>query len=131
MIQIKIERIGDNNQEYFSLWDKVLSDLIPGLGNAVIGKPPALAFCAEITGLHPKFKFERKFLKPNRDYSQANRIGSRGVFDYYNLEEGKIYDIKAPRTWKHTDRYYCRVMKESIVRMDESEVIECLKNRSE
>ena len=106
MIQIKLERIGDE----------------------VLGSP---CFCAEITGLHPKFKFERRFLKPNRDYSQANRTGSRGVYDYFNLDEGKIYDIKSPQSWKSVDRYYCRIEGGRIVRMDEDEVYRCLKNRLE
>ena len=132
MIQIKLERIGDDVRSYAKLCRGIIDEALgKGLGSAVVGNIPSPCFCAEITGLHPKFKFERRFLKPNRDYSQANRTGSRGVYDYFNLEDGKIYDIKSPQSWKSVDRYYCRIEGGRIVRMDEDEVYRCLKNHSE
>jgi hypothetical protein len=63
---------------------------------------------AEIVGTHPTFGFAREFLSPLRDYSEANSVGSRGVFLYYQLGVGKIYEVSARLSWKKKDRYFCR-----------------------
>lgn len=131
MVQIKIERIGDDTSQQLGFYRKMTNKLIPGLGDMTFGKTPSSAWCAEITGLHPKFKFERKFLKGNRSYVNANRVGSRGVFDYFNLENGKLYEVSSPVSWKNIDRYFCRIENDELIRMDSDEVLKCLKNRSE
>jgi hypothetical protein len=93
---------------------------------------PKRAWCAEIRlGLDPKYGFKRKFLRGQKDYSEANGPGSRGVYKYYNLEEGKIYEINSPQSWKHDDRYFCRIENGEEVRLEKTEVIECLKKELE
>ena len=119
MIQIKIERIGDNLSSRMKLYTKQINNILPGLGEAVIGKFPSRGWCAEIIGLHPKYKFDRRFLKPNVDYSQANGIGSRGVYLYYNLDENHIYEISEPKSWKRTDRYFAIVKDNKLCRITE------------
>lgn len=67
------------------------------------------AWVAEIVGYEDKFYYARRFLRPVVDYSDANSVGTRGVYRYYWLELGKIYDVSEPLTWRKTDRYFCRV----------------------
>lgn len=130
MIQIKLERIGDDTWANLELGRRMVNDVLPGAGEVAIGAWPQRAWCAEITGLDQRYGFERRFLSPNVSYIDANSIGSRGVFAYYNLREGQIYEVSSPLSWKRTDRYFCRVDGSSLVRMSRKEVDEWLKNHS-
>jgi len=44
----------------------------------------------------------------HKDYSRANRMGSRGVTVSYMLEPGR-YMVKSPVSWRKTDMYICAV----------------------
>jgi hypothetical protein len=130
MVQIKLERIGDDRDYAFDLGRAQADAVFPGLGNMVFGKRKfCKAWCAEVIGFHEQYKFARTFLKPNRDYTEANSMGSRGVYDYFNLENGKIYDISSPSSWKKVDRYYCRVENNQMRRITENEVEQWLNDR--
>jgi len=127
VIQIRLERIGDDTKALSDLWRRVLDDSIgSGTGDTIIGRMPHRAWCAEITGQ----ALDHRFLRPAVDYREANRIGSRGVYAYYNLEEGHVYHISEPKSWKTTDRYYCRVENGRIVRMSNEETCQWLSTRS-
>lgn len=67
--------------------------------------------------------FLREFLRGNKDYSEANSKGSRGVYKYYYLEEGYIYEVSEPTSWKNTNRYFCRVENGEEIEMSKEEVI--------
>jgi hypothetical protein len=56
------------------------------------------------------------------DYSEANSVGSRGVFKCYWLKEQAYYEVSAPQSWRDTDRYFCEVINGEIVRMTKEEV---------
>lgn len=45
----------------------------------------------------------------HRDYSGANSKGTRGVMVVYTLEEGVIYWIKEPTSWRSASRYFAIV----------------------
>ena len=61
----------------------------------------------ELTGLSPgEGGFLKRVLSPHKDYSKANSVGSRGVFAFYLLEEGKIYEVMSPQSWGNTNHYY-------------------------
>jgi hypothetical protein len=128
MVQIKIERIGDDVDQTLKFWTMVTNDLIPGLGDITFGKKTSRAWCAEIVGIHPKYKFKRKFLIANRDYSHSNKGGSRGIYDYFNLENKHIYEISSPISWKSTDRFFCKIENNQLIRITKEEAEECLKN---
>lgn len=122
-IFIELELRGDDVGQLGKMYASIGNDITPGLGTSIFSIPPS-AWIAEITGTDPKYKFKREFLRYKKDYSRANSVGSRGVYANYILESGKIYDIK-----EHKDRFYCTVTDNgNIVRLSESEVIECLKN---
>jgi hypothetical protein len=93
-------------------------------------RAPNRAWVAEIVGIHPKWKFTREFLRGKRDLTHASRNASRGVYFYYTLQPGRLYEVSNPVSNKHTDRYFCRVENEADVRMNEQEVVACLKEDS-
>lgn len=82
---------------------------------------------AEIVSLDNKWKFKREFLQGQKDYASSNNSGSRGIFSYYNLFTGAIYEVNSHVSWRKSDRYFCRVESGQIVRMSEQDVIEWLK----
>lgn len=97
---------------------------------AIGGMPAARAWCAEIAGTDPKYTYARRFLKPQYDYEHANSVGSRGVYAFYILAEGGIYEVSSPQSWQRTDRYFCVVENNKIRRISEQEVTQCLSDRS-
>lgn len=48
-------------------------------------------------------------LRGHRDYRRANSKGTRGVMVVYTLEEGTIYRIKAPTSWRSSVQYFAVV----------------------
>lgn len=83
---------------------------------------------AEINGKDDTYKYKRQFLRGKKDYRYANSRGTRGVYAYYILDEGKLYEVSDPKTWRHSDRYFCTVKDGQIVKLTEQEVEEWLKN---
>lgn len=129
---LEIELFGENARQMFKLWETIINTGAPGLGTITFGGMPSSGWVAEITGFDPKYKYARNFLKRKLDYSRANSKGSRGVYAEYILESGKIYEVKEQTSWKKVYRYFCTVNNDGeIVILNESEVIEWLKSRSE
>lgn len=81
---------------------------------------------AQIFASNGRGGWVRSFLDGNRDYSLSNSRGSRGIMVSYLLEQGPIYEINAPQTWSCSDRYFARVMDNTLSRMTEDEVRKCL-----
>ena len=66
---------------------------------------------AEITGRHPRFNFERKFLNAvARNWSSSGKTGTTSFL----LKEGKIYEVNEP--WK--GRYFITVQNGEVVDVD-------------
>jgi hypothetical protein len=85
---------------------------------------------ARITGLDEKFGFKREFLRyDQKDYSRANSVGSRGVYQYYVLSDG-LYEVNRRTGWRSLHRYFMRVDGERMTELGREEVIACLKNAS-
>lgn len=68
----------------------------------------------------------REFLKPFKDFSEANRCGSRGVRFMFALEEGEVYEVFERHSWKSADRYFCRFVGGKLERLKAEEVLTCL-----
>lgn len=83
---------------------------------------------ARLTGLDPRFTFQREFVKGVYDYTYARRSQSRGVMVYFFLAPG-LYDVFYPTSWKHERRYFIRVDEHGdIHEIEREKVIQCLKN---
>jgi len=81
---------------------------------------------AEILGFSEEFMFKRKFLKGNKDYTNSNGAGSRGIFLYFILQENKIYEIQKPIKWKKDKRFFAIIKNNILIEITIKEVIECL-----
>lgn len=75
---------------------------IEKIGNPRLGFQPAWVDLVKDIGPHGMVK-ER--MRGQSDYSQANSVGSRGVFVHYWLQLGELYHISAPRNFKRSDQY--------------------------
>lgn len=85
------------------------------------GKAP---WVAKITGLTENGKFSRNFLRGSTDYTYANNSGSRGIYRWYHLRSGRVYEIANRQSWKEMERYFCCVTEDGeIVRMTGQEVL--------
>lgn len=62
---------------------------------------------AEIVGPHPRYRFERLFLPARVDYAQSSSTGNRGVWFWWTLEAGKVYQARHRTSWGagYQDRY--------------------------
>lgn len=87
------------------------------------------AWVAKITATCPRYGLAREFMRFKRDYSTANSIGSRGVYQWYELPPG-VYEINAPQSWKHADRYFARSERGKVVRITRAEVDEWLASQA-
>jgi len=56
---------------------------------------------AEIVGRHPRYKYERRFLRPRIDYRKASSTANRGVWFWWTLESGRIYEIWRRTSWRY------------------------------
>ena len=103
---LKLERIGDGGSYKFAQ------------------KTP---YCKRVVGIGSRGLVAEN-IPAKRDYSNANGAGTRGVYDYYLLKEGCIYEIMEPITWKRTEHYYLLVRDGKDIRMTFEEVFECLRS---
>lgn len=81
---------------------------------------------AIVSGVERGGSLREDYLKGYIDYSKANSVGSRGVTKNYLLEEGNIYHVMAPESWKRSDNYFCRIENCAITRMSIAEVFRWL-----
>jgi len=71
---------------------------------------------AAITGLHPKYTFERTFLPPyKRNWSRSGRTGKT----FYKLEDGFVYEINEP----YRGRRFVKVISGKVVEIDKEEAL--------
>lgn len=88
------------------------------------------SWVAEITGLNDVYVFARKFLRPVRDYGEANSVGTRGVVALYMLREAAIYEFAEPNGHKTVRRYFGQVRDGQVVKLTGEEVIACLSEKA-
>lgn len=65
----------------------------------------------------------------HRDYSRANSVGSRGIYQTYVLHDGEFYEVSEPVSWRQTDHYFCTVESGQVVKMSEEEARQWLLDR--
>ena len=130
---LAVEYIGEAQDARMALYAGIMDQLAPGVGRAVVGGSPRIRkpWAAEITATHPTYGFERRFLPANWQRKRANSTHSRGVELWFVLETGKVYEVKAPASWRNSDRYFCRVTEAGdIVRITKEDVEQWLRCQS-
>jgi hypothetical protein len=114
---LKLEAIGDNTARAIAGWKRLLGDEL--MGDIKVDRP----WVAKLTGLFASGKFQHDFLRGNKDYTDANSKGSRGVYFWFTLESGDYYEVNDLQTWKRTERYFCKVTEEGEIEIvDEIEI---------
>lgn len=108
---LKIEAIGDDTEQFIARVRKQSRSL----ARDFVGDIPRRSWCAEIVGRDPRYGYQRVFLRCRRDYRETNSKGSRGVYKFYILESGHIYEVSAPKSWRHVDRYFCKVTEDGTI----------------
>jgi len=127
---LKLEIIGDNYYAYLAAkkrGEAKTSRSAERYGE-LLGRDKSRPWVARITGRDPKYGLAREFVKGQKDYSQANSVGSRGVYEYFALKDGSIYEVNARETWKRTRRYFIRVENTEITEISKEEVGRWLEN---
>lgn len=130
---LALEYIGEAQDAKLRLAARIIDEAIPGASQAVIGNAaPRRPWVAEIVGKDPVYKLKREFIPANCSRKHTNGAHSRGVELWFVLESGKLYEVKAPLSWRNSERYFCTVTsKGEIIRVTEKTVEEWLKNHSE
>ncbi len=127
---LKIEAIGDNADQMCRFYRCLTNSMVPGLGDITFGKSFKSYWVAQITGFDKQYKYQRVFLRGKKSYKYANSKGSRGVYVYYLLESGNIYDVRDPSLRK--ERYFCTVNGDGdIIKIDKEEVDQWINEHSE
>lgn len=124
--QIRIEAIGDNVHQELRLWTNIANMCCPGIGDLTFGKSPFNYWVAKITGKDEKYKYAREFIRGKKDYTHANSKGSRGIFLYFLIESGFVYEVKGSKK-----RYFCKVSEDGeIIELTGDDVDEWIRDHS-
>jgi hypothetical protein len=92
------------------------------IGLEIIGG--SSVWIAEIKGFSKKYLFDREFLDKNKDYTDANSVGTRGIKCWYMLETGCVYEVQRQISWKKSEKYFCCVNADGeIIRLTREDVI--------
>lgn len=127
---LELEVIGDNLYAYRRMVREGKADPQPRQTAQADKLAPkgTRPWVARITGLDAHYGLSREFVRfQQKDYTQANSVGSRGVFVYYTLDPG-VYEVNERVTWQKTRRYFIRVDSDTITEITREEVLEWLKS---
>lgn len=131
MVQIKIERIDDTDimiREFRTVF-KRRESLLAFIRQMQQKNPPRV-WCAQVVGVDNNGGFKRKFLKANVSYIDSNKLGTRGVYCYFNLEENCVYEVSAPLSWRERTRYFLLCANGVATRISREEVLSWFKSKS-
>lgn len=102
---------------------------LPTAGGRAVDPLNRKPWLAEITGLHPRYRFERRFLPAKVDYARASSTGNRGVWFWWTLDGGRVYQVRYRTSWSggyHTRLLTVDETTGDVVDIDEGEVIRWL-----
>lgn len=77
---------------------------------------------AEVRGRDEKYEYDRKFLRPHRDWSEAGKKGKGPVLLWYTLREGRVYDVHRHVRGAKTERVFVAVRGGEAVEIDRAAV---------
>jgi hypothetical protein len=82
-----------------------------------------VGWVARITGRDAKYGLAREFLRGSVSFRDVeDELGARGVFRWYELAEGSLFEVNAPLSWTSAERYFCRSERGRVVRMTREEI---------
>lgn len=90
---------------------------------AHFGPDRSRPWVARITGLSAEYQYHREFLDAKQDWTQANSVGSRGVFFVYTLTEGEFYEAYRKISQQQSERLFLTASSEGdVVEVEQEEV---------
>lgn len=96
----------------------------------------SLPWIARITGADPRYGYARKFVRPRKDWRGAERrsgtLRTVGIRSCFMLEVGWVCEVQTARNFydKKSPRYFARVAEDSLVRVEEPDVMAWLRRAS-
>ena len=128
-VPYKLELIGDNIVQECRGFTGLLNGLADGLGDEVIGDVPfKQPWIARITGTDTHYGLQRVFLSGNKDYSQANSVGSRGVYCVYFLDSDSLYEVFERTSWRASRRFFLSTLNGRLTEIDKGDAHEWAKS---
>src|SRR5581483_4365691 len=70
---------------------------------------------AEIRGPDEKYGYDRRFLRPHRDWSEAGKRGKGPVLLWYTLRAGRLYEVHRHVRGAKTERVFLSVGRDGAV----------------
>lgn len=132
MFVLRLEAIGDNWRWYARqlanrrIQNPRWHDKI----NAIrYGQRRHRPWAARVLGPDEKYGFQREFIRGPRDYTYTDKVGERGIYEYFYLDPG-LYEINEPQALGQSRRYFARVTDNSLVEISREELVECLNDIS-
>ena len=123
---LKIEAIGDNSYQMMRSYCSIANSASSGMG-ALLASPEPPYWVAIVYDKTPT-GYLKNLLPGKKDYVKSNSVGSRGVFIWYILLSGYVYEVSAPVSWKRTKHYFCTVTDDGdIVEISREDVDEWIK----
>lgn len=90
---LSLEAIGDDIAQMSRLYNWIGDEVEQRAGVAnPFRSGPRMPWVARITGLCERYGLKREFQSFKKDYTRANSVGSRGVYQCYALDDG-IYEV--------------------------------------
>lgn len=107
---LRCEYIGESLDAKIQLYSGIFKTAAGDRGKQVVGRGSSRRpWVAEITGIDDAGKLERSFLAANWQRVRANSEHSRGVELWFILEDGRLYEVSRPVSWRRTERFFCVV----------------------
>lgn len=120
---LRLELIGDNYIQHKKLVDSGQAPQ-PHIKKLIrlwrYGRKSLRPWVARITG-RDAHGYVREFVHSSRDYSEANSIGSKGIYEYYALKPG-IYEFNECIALGQARRYFIRVERAKITEITREDV---------
>jgi len=114
------------------LYNHVMNACFPVAGDLLLPTVKQNYWVAKICGFDNKFGYAREFIRGKTDYRNTNSKGSRGVYIYFILDSGYVYEIFQPITWIKSKRWFGLVSENGdVVEINKEDVNQWLKNHLE
>lgn len=128
MVRLKLECIGDNINAELRALEGMVARTCDATTTRAMRAPKRQPWVARIVGTCKRFGLSREFIRGEKDYTESNTVGSRGVYLHYHLADG-IYEINDLESWGRSRRYFLLVIGGSSREITKEEALEWTKRK--
>lgn len=128
----RLEAVGDDDWQKWRAHQRARErGAGTGLCTLVVPPKPPTPWVAMITGACPHYEFSREFLRGKKDYREADKYGSRGVWMFWELPPGlyESQELEWDRKLRGVlaTRRFFRVADQQVTYIEKPEVMACLR----